>query len=660
MQKYNYGGITLDEQFKTALEQNALKYGDKMMKVEGMSPSQLDVCEFFKKFMGEEVVANASIDDNANVTGRNIVTMLNESHKPIKKLLSRNKLFIEIKEEFGLKTATDFLEKAINGTIYEHDSHSSSFMPYCFAFSVKPVVEKGLFFIDEMKAGKAKHWDTYNHHILEFVSYATSQTAGATGLPDYLIYAYYFYMNDSRDMDVETAERYKSQKFQEMIFSLNQPYLKEGVQSAYTNFSILDVDHLAKFFAGEEYPDGSQILSHLEGILDFQYDFLKFIGELRKEKWHTFPVISASLVYKDGKYRDEGTAKMVVRHNWEYGFNDVNIMNVEEVTSLASCCRLTSDTKELNKNRVFNSIGGSDLNVGSSKVVTMNLVRMALEATLRTNDTHQRESMFYDIVQENVELIHKYHWSHRNVLKKLINKGLLPLYTHDLMSLDDQFATVGINGVYEAIGILGGIEKDEITNWVKYSDRGYRIAEKLFSIIIQENDSTFDNYGFMSNVEQIPAESAAIKLNKKDRLYYGNAFVDKHLGKDCYVYGNQWIPLKENTSIFNRIEAGKLDNYCGGGAILHLNLGQNFNSFDDAWNFTTGLAEKGVKYFSYISIIDICAEDHSFFGETCPICGGKSVTKGIKIVGYMVKQDSYKKERKRELSERQFYNMKEG
>ncbi len=617
-----------------------------MLKIEGMSPNQLDTCKFFKNFMETKVVSDATIDDNANVTNKNIITMLNEANKPFLKLLSRNKLYIEMKEEFGTDIANDFLESVVNGELYEHDSFLSSYCSYCFAFSLKPIVKNGLYFIEEMRANPPQHWDTFNHHVLEFVSYATNQTAGATGLPDYLIYAYYFYKKDTQNMTKEIADRYRNQKFQEVIFNLNQPYLKSGIQSAYTNFSILDTDHIATFFGDEKYPDGSDILSHLDGILQFQKDFLNYVGELRKEKWHTFPVISASLVFKDGKYADEETAKMVVKHNWEYGFNDVNIMNVEEVTSISSCCRLINNKKEL-KDKTFNSIGGSDVNVGSTKVVTLNLVRLALLS--------KNEDEFIKLVAKKTKLIHKYHFAHRNTLKKLIKKGLLPLYSYGMMSLDDQFATIGINGVYEAIKILGGISKDKQGYY--YNEKGFKIAQKMFNMILKLNETTMNEYGYMSNVEQIPAESSAIKLNKKDRIYFGNKYINDKLGKNCYIYGNQWIPLKEETNIWHRINAAKLDNYCGGGAILHINLGENFNTFEDAWEFTNGLAKKGVKYFSYISLIDICENDHSFFGDACPICNGESVTKGVKIVGYLVKQNSYKKERKQELKERKFYNL---
>lgn len=652
--------LSLDNQFESKLKELREKYGEEMMKVEGMSSDQLDSTMFFANFMKENTVADASIDDNANITNKSINTMITESQKPFLKLLSRNKIYIEMKEEFGKEVADDFLEKAVVGRLYEHDSHLSSYLPYCFAFSVKPIVEKGLFFLSEMKANPPQHWDTFNHHILEFISYATNQQAGAVGIPDYLIYAYHFFKKDVElyNYDEKMKNKYMKQKFQEFVFSLNQPYLKGGIQSAYVNVSILDRDHIIKFFSADKYPDGSMIINHLEELLEFQGDFLDFIGELRQEKWYTFPVISASVIFDKGKYTDTDgfadpkTAKMVVGHNHKYGFNDVNMMMVDEATSLASCCRLVSDKDQLNedklKGKVFNSIGGSDVNIGSTKVVTLNLVRHALLA-------EGSKEKFLKSIEEDVRLIHKYHFAHRTILQKLVDKGLLPLYSHGLMSFEDQFATIGINGVFEATKILGGITDDG--TGASYSNAGFGLMEEMFNVITSLNEKTPIEYGYSSNVEQIPAESTAIKLLKKDRIYFGNRFIDEKVGKDAYIYGNQWIPLKEDTSVSNRIEAATLDNFCGGGAILHINLGENFATFEDAWNFTVGLANKGVKYFSYISLIDICEDDHSFFGDTCPLCSKPSVSKGIKIVGYLVKNNSFKQQRKRELNERKMYDL---
>lgn len=477
-------------------------------------------------------------------------------------------------------------------------------------------------------------------------------------------------------MTEEQAIRYRDQKFQELIYSLNQPYLKSGTQSAYTNFSILDMDHMAKFFGDKRYPDGTKILTHINEIQDFQKYFLDYIGELRQEKWYTFPVISASLLFEDGDFVDKRTAMDVIDHNHKFGFNDVNIMPTEEVTSAASCCRLVSNIKDL-RGATFNSIGGSDLNVGSTKVVTLNLARYGLESVKEYDGVNANVKLFenemdrpllknfgpelylYDTVRAQVKLIHQYHYAQRNTLKKLIKKGVLPLYTHKMMSLEDQFATIGINGLYECIFAMGGIDVVDGTG-AKYNEYGYYLAKNIFDIINEENETTMDIYGFMSNVEQVPAESAAIKLSKKDRIYFGDMYVDSILGDESYIYANQWIPLKETAGIFDRIEAAaKLDGFCGGGAILHVNLGEPFRSVDDAYNFTIKMANMGVKYFSYISLISICDKDHSFFGETCPICGGPKTAEGIKVVGYLVKSSSYKKERKKEFEQRKFHTNEE-
>lgn len=517
----------------------------------------------------------------------------------------------------------------------------------CYAFSLQNIVEKGLYFLDEMAAGRPKHWDTFNHHTLEFISYASNMQSGAVGIPDYLVYAYYFYQKDIKDkgMNKKQAEYYRNQKFQEFVYNLNQPYLKGGVQSAYTNVSILDREHISNFFGDRKYPNGDMIIEHMDEIIKFQKNFLDYVGKLRKNKWHTFPVISATLVFRNNEFQDKEVAKAVVKHNWKYGFNDINIMRVENATSVASCCRLVNDKEQMQEGRVFNSIGGSELDLGSTKVVTLNLVRLALLSKGNKNK-------FINLVENKVKLIHKYHFAHRRTLKKLIDKGMLPLYSSDMMSMDNQFATVGINGVFEAMKILDGINEDN-----SYNESGFKIAEDIFKVINKLNKTTAEKYGYVANIEQVPAESAAIKLNKKDRLFFGNRKINNKLGEDCYIYGNQWIPLKEQADLFDRVEAAKLDEYCGGGAILHINLGENFNTFEDAWEFTNNLMKKGVKYFSYISLIDICPNDHSFFGNKCPICGKKSKTKGIKIVGYLVKQDSYKQERKDELKERKFYNL---
>lgn len=644
--------ITLDEDFKTQFQRLKKKYGEPMFELEGLSKESLNITNFFDKFMNSDNVANASIDDNSNVSEKNISIMLSESRKPYNKLLSHNKIYIELKESFGKELADKWLELQINGALYSHDSHESTLKPYCFAYSLRPVVENGLYFIKDMKATPAKHLDTFNHHVLEFVSYATNMQSGAVGIPDYLIYAYYYWQNDVKTnymLDASTggkldAKAYKEQKWQEILFNLNQPYLKGGEQSAYTNFSILDREHIIGLFGSDTFPDGSLIIDHLEEIIQYQKDFLDYEKELRHIKFFTFPVISASLLFQNEKYVDEDMARFINKHNMQW--EDVNEYKAKEVDALSSCCRLTSSLKDIEEKDEdlkghFNSIGGSSISIGSIKVNTINLVRIAYECKGDFD-------LYKKILTNRIDISHKYLYVQREVIKKNVKKGLLPLYTFGLMDMKRQFSTIGITGVFEAIKLLGGI--NENAAGVFYNEDGIKYASEILDIITDMNSNTKSLYGYNSNAEQIPSESCSIKLCKKDKLIFGEDCID------TYIYGNQWVPLNQRCDVMERIKvASILDDKCGGGVMLHVNLNENFKDEEQRWLFMNKLAKAGVIYSSFITKINVCENDHSFYGDVCPLCNMPVSDSYIKIVGYLVKQSSYKKERAKEMNERYFY-----
>ena len=89
----------------------------------------------------------------------------------------------------------------------------------------------------------------------------------------------------------------------------------------------------------------------------------------------TFPVLTYSLLYKDGKFVDEEFARWCSDHNCKW--NDSNFFVSGDVTTLSNCCRLLSDTSKLEG--FINSIGGTALSIGSIKVNTINLVHIVYE-----------------------------------------------------------------------------------------------------------------------------------------------------------------------------------------------------------------------------------------------------------------------------------------
>lgn len=492
-------GVSLDKDFEQCFINLKHKYPE-IIEMEGLSNKQLDPTRFFKTFLKSNNVANASIDDNSNVNSQAMPTLLKESYKPLMKLLSFNKIFIEMKENFGKEVAEQFLNKKVLGEIYEHDNFASSFEPYCFAYSVEEIYKRGLFFINEMKADKPKHLDTFHSHVIESTAFFTNLQSGAVGLVDVLLYSMKFWIDDVNNgyINKDNAERVRDQEFQQLIYKLNQPFLKGQQQSAYTNFSIMDREYFTGLFGGLVFEDGTYAIDYIDQFMDYQKSFLNFVREERKKKSFTFPVLTASLIFKNNKYQDEDMAKFCIKHNMEWG--DVNIYVSEDADKLSSCCRAQFDTNEIKKGKKlegnFNSIGGTDLNIGSTKVVTLNLPRIAY---LSNYDFEKTKKM----IKENVELIQKFHKAHRNIIQKNINRGLLPTYEFGLMNLDKQFATVGVTGMEEYIELLGGININEIGE-KSYNSKGLQTAKETLQYINKIGETTVEEFGYTQNVEQIP------------------------------------------------------------------------------------------------------------------------------------------------------------
>lgn len=89
--------------------------------------------------------------------------------------------------------------------------------------------------------------------------------------------------------------------------------------------------------------------------------------------------------------------------------------------------------------------------------------------------------------------------------------------------------------------------------------------------------------------------------------------------------------------------------------MLHINLAENFKDEDQAWKLANKIAQAGIIYYSFVSKINVCKNDHSFYGKKCVVCGEPVSDSYIKIVGYLVKASSYKSERAKEMKERVFY-----
>ena len=632
--------IKLDKDFTNHLEYLISKYGVDLAKLNGFADEQLNYTDFIDNFIDKQTVADASIDGNANVGTKDICSLITEMNKPHSKLLAFNKIFYEMKKKYGLNRAKQWLNAEYTGFYYLHDAASTTFVPYCFAYDIEELVNKGLYFIDNFNAQPPKHLTTFTDFVGEFVSWVSNRSSGACGLPSFLVYSYYFWKKDVEEgYYVKSPEYYRDQEFQRIVYKLNQPYLRVN-QSAFTNFSIMDESYLESIFGGKTFPDGSYMIDEIDNIIEYEKAFMEVVSEIRAKNVMTFPVLTYSLLRKDGKFVNEEFAKWCCKHNMKWA--DSNFFISEDVTSLSNCCRLVSDIKNLG---YFNSIGGSALEVGSIKVNTINLARLAYMSKDK-NDylKNLREATILSL--DTLDVI-------RHILERNIEKGFLPNYSRKIINLSSQYNTIGIIGIFETLQKFGLTREDEFGN-TYYTDEGLDFAKQILATINETKNEYTKDKNYSANVEEIPAERAAAVLMQKDKIFYPN---EKY---SLPLYGNQWIPLGVKTTLAEKVRlSAALDKACNGGSIAHINIDKPFNNFETAWDMLNYIADQGVVYFAFCTRISACKNNHGFYGETCPICGNPKVTTYQRIVGFLTPERTYSKERKAEFKLRDWMDLNE-
>ena len=325
-----------------------------------------------------------------------------------------------------------------------------------------------------------------------------------------MVWAWWFWWKDCNDgFYLKNPDYYRDQCLQEIVYRLNQPFLRNSIESAFTNFSVFDRPYFEAFFGGLEFPDGTFAIDHEEDIIQFEKDFMELESKIRSSNMMTYPVLSFSMQRINGKFVDEEFARWACKFNMLW--NDSNFLVTEEITSAASCCRLVSDVTNVDKDvplGVCNSIGGTSLNVGSVKVNTVNLARLAYES--------ESIESYINKVYEQTIVACKLLDVQRHTIKRNIEKGLLPNFTSGLLNMDRMFSTVGVIGIYEACEHFNLITKDQF-GYVHYSAEARNLGSRIFDTIhkAQDDFKAENHLTYQFNVEQIPRKVGQSVINHK-------------------------------------------------------------------------------------------------------------------------------------------------
>lgn len=557
----------------------------------------IDIVEFTKKFFSKkQAVADVSVDSNANVSKNTILHYQNELVKPTLRLWVYYEIWNYANQLYNEDIAKEILTKQLTKEIYINDCHNF-LKPYCWNFSSMNIICQGLPFCPS-KSKPPKNIISFSEHTLSFISHASNQLAGATGMADWLI-CYGWYVEKllkEHGQDNKLARWIINQQIQGFIYAVNQ-LLKGSLESPFCNISIYDDGFLTKLCDEYIFPDGKKV--NKETVKWLQEMYLDEYNKALENTLITFPVNSICFsIDKDRNVLDEDFLDMVVKKSIKYMPSS---FFAGETSVLSSCCRLKSDRNK----EFFNTSGAGSSQIGSVGVVTLNLPRLAYLSKTKEE--------YIERLKINVELVSQINHLKRYLLQKNIDKGMLPLYNLGFMNLKHQYSTCGINGLYESIEIMGfDILKEDGQNFVK----------EILQTINAVNNMQEKKYNTPHNCEQTPSEGSACKLADADKLLGYNTKYE--------IYSNQFIPLIHEADMYDRIKVqGIFDKYMSGGSVLHLHFQDRITDKEYLKKLIKHIIKQGTVYHAINYNIQQCKNGHMIVGKLnkCSICGEKNCCK---------------------------------
>lgn len=432
--------------------------------------------DFIKQYaVSSNAASGSKYDSNTNVDSKNIATLDSELPKLQSIGINRLLMYDQLTEMYGEDVAERYIRQLENHLIYVHDE-THVLMPYCVSLTLYPFLRDGLKSIGGI-SGAPKHLDSFCGEFVNLIFAVAAQFAGAVSTPEFIPYMdyfirkeygddYYLHADDIVDLSIQrkTIKDVIAAKFQQVVHSLNQPAGARGFQSTFWNIAYFDEYYFDGLFEGFVFPDGTSMQK--ESVFWLQKFFMKWFNAERLITPLTFPVETVNILTDGVKPKDEEFADFCCEM-WAEG-HSFFCYTSDSVDSLSSCCRLRNGITE---NTFSYTLGAGGIATGSKKVITININRLVQNAVRDRADISDR-------VKEQVEDVHKYLLAYNELLKKLFEAKLLPVYDAGFISLDKQYETIGINGFVEGAEFLG-IDVSPNDEYLAY---GKMILEPIYEL----------------------------------------------------------------------------------------------------------------------------------------------------------------------------------
>lgn len=502
-----------------------------IMELHGLGEENFDPLAIISKltFGNLQTVNDISVDANANKTSVNFEGICAEAMLPFKKVCGYDYLYQTLKELYGKAEAKKCCASMYDFSLALNDS-TNICKPYCYCIDASKLVTEGRNF-GQVHSGPAHRVATYITTLGDTIREISFNIAGAVAIGTFFldianlaIYRERITLDDLRND--KKVRKSMSNHMQQFIYTVNH-YSRNAVESPFTNVSCFDREKLRGLISDENYGwyfpkkaavvEDNELQNTRDAFIEFVLDYIEELQEiyidvfdqgdpLRNGLQFPFPVTTVNLATE----KDEnGKARLCLKDNKleEYiSKKDISKYNIfsSSGTKVASCCRLLSDSDMLELGAGVNSFGGSQVSLGSHRVVTIDFSRCAYEA--------ESYDDFKKIVTERVEEMTKILKAHRVLIHKLEKCGTQPWITNGWINMSHMFSTYGCVGYVEADAILK----------FKFNHSDFDYMKDFLVYFNNECKRLAEQEKMIWNIEAIPAEGMAPKLAKANKILFAD------------------------------------------------------------------------------------------------------------------------------------------
>lgn len=522
------------------------------------------------------------------------------------------------------------------GDMHIHDL--DMFSGYCAGWSLRQLLEEGFNGVPgKTESLPPKHLESALSQMVNFLGTLQNEWAGAQAFSSFDTYLAPYVKKDNM------SYKQVKQAIQQFVFNLNVPS-RWGTQTPFTNITLDWV--CPNDMKTQKLVIGKKDSEFSYGECQAEMDMInKAFIEVMTEgdangRIFTFPIPTYNIT-KDFDWENENAQalfEMTAKFGIPYFQNFMNSdLNPSDVRSM--CCRLQLDLREL-RARGGGLFGSAEM-TGSIGVVTLNMPRIGFLSKTK-EEFFERLRDLMETAKESLEL-------KRKIVVQNIEQGLLPYTKRYLKSLNNHFATIGLNGMNEAV--LNFLGKDISTK--EGTDFSLEVLEFMRKKLSDFQEET----GNLYNLEATPAEGTTYRFAKEDKKRFPE-IIQQGTPSAPYYTNSTHLPVGYTQDPLAALDhQDQLQTKYTGGTVLHLFLGEKVRDWKTCRDFVKKVAGRyHLPYFTITPTFSVCPVHGYLAGEhhQCSVCSTDCEV-WSRIVGYFRPVKEWNKGKKSEYAERVEY-----